>query len=381
MEAFRRYKTTQGLRSIPYLILSDTGMTDTGALHLSYIVACHYHPHRLRRYVPSARSAHHIHQLDFYDKESGCQGIIYLPNHTFSGSGHKLLELCEGARFSLLDEDAPTPSPEVFGTHFRKTSTPRKTSLTQSSPSMTAPRPRRRSGTKGEQDELPDNEAVSVELDRARSRIQGNVLRDDGVQSNDLWRTALQMLSLCRMICPLRKQEPQLPAPSAHQAAIIPIQPIATPDVPVLPKQNPKSFVGYLDPFAPPLAPKSPNMPVTPSPKSRKQSLKLKTTTPSPLSFTTSPTSPTSPGASGLQPKPYRSDLPRGLPEEAWARVMGLHLEADRLLTRTQQCNVMRWAVDRKTLEKELESLGKPESAQIWKVLDGMGCLAYESEG
>lgn len=48
---------------------------------------------------------------------------------------------------------------------------------------------------------------------------------------------------------------------------------------------------------------------------------------------------------------------------------------------RTQQSNVLRWAVDRRTLARELESLGKPESAQIWKVLDGMGCLAYEVDG
>ncbi len=60
---------------------------------------------------------------------------------------------------------------------------------------------------------------------------------------------------------------------------------------------------------------------------------------------------------------------------------MGLHVQADRFMTRNQQCNVLRWATDRRTLGKELESLGKPESAQIWKVLDGMGCLAYEGDG
>ena len=34
--------------------------------------------------------------------------------------------------------------------------------------------------------------------------------------------------------------------------------------------------------------------------------------------------------------------------------------------------------MDRRTLSQEKESLGKLKSAQIWKVLDATGCLAYE---
>lgn len=372
---FPIYSRIQGLRSVPYLIFSDTGMTDAGALHLSYIISCHHHPDRLLRYVPPAKYGHHIQQLDFYDNQSGCQGIIYLPNDNVSNPGLKLLELCEGARFSLLDDDRPPQSPEAFLTHFRKTSTARKTSATHSSPSTTAAGPRRRSGTKGEHDELTDSEAVTAELDRARSRIQGNVLKDVGMHSNDLWRTALQMLGLCRMLCPLRKEESQ--TATADEWNYSPIQLIDSPDFPTLPKANPRPFVGYLDPFAPPLAAKSPNMPITPT--SKKQAPKLKATTPSPLSITTSPTA-ASPNTSAAPLRPYRSDLLHGLSEKAWACIMGLQLGADRFMSKKQQCSVLRWAIDRRTLARELEWLGKPESAQIWKVLDGMGCLAYESD-
>ncbi|KAI4288400.1 MAG: hypothetical protein L6R35_002341 [Caloplaca aegaea] len=383
----RTYNVTQGLRSVPYLILSDTGMTDAAALHLSYIISCHHHPGWLLGHVPPARSSHHLQQLEYYDVKTGCQGVVYLPNPGISIPGLKLLELCEGARFSLLDGDRPADTPDASQTHFRRASTTRKTSLTHTSPATASAGARRRSTTNGEQDELTDTEAVHAELDRARSRIQGNVLRDDGVQSNDLWRTALLMLNLCRMLCSLRKdEEPQPQLQSASSSArpssnLIPTQPHQNnPHFPALPRVNPKSFVGYLDPFAP--SSKSPHTttPTTPCPppKSKKyHPLKLKTATPSPLSSATSPISLSPAGPHSQPTPPYRSDLPRGLPEEAWARIMGLLLGADRFMTRRQQSDVLRWAVDRKTLVKELGSLGKPGSAQMWRVLDGMGCLAY----
>ncbi|KAL8718501.1 MAG: hypothetical protein Q9225_004369 [Loekoesia sp. 1 TL-2023] len=371
-DLFHIYSKTQGLRSVPYLILSDTGMTDAGALHLSYIISCHHRPDRLLRHVPPAKSGHHHQQLDFYNSHSGCQGIIYLPNDNVSNPGLKLLELCEGARIPLLNDDRPPHSPEAFQTQF---STARTTSAAHTSSSTTAAGPRRRSGTKGEHDELTDSEAVIAELYRARSRIQGNVLKEVRMHSNDLWRTALRMLGLCRMLCPLRKEDTQ--TATADEWNYSPVQPFHSPDFPTLPKANSRPFVGYLDPFAPPLTAKSPNMPITPT--SKKQPPKLKTATPNPLSITTSPTT-ASPGTSAAPFRSYRSDLLHGLPAEAWARIIGMHLGADRFMSEKQQRSVLRWATDRKTLARELESLGKPESAQIWKVLDGVGCLAYESD-
>ena len=51
---------------------------------------------------------------------------------------------------------------------------------------------------------------------------------------------------------------------------------------------------------------------------------------------------------------------------------------AEDVMSEAQQRSVLRWAMDRGTLSKERESLGLKESAQIWKVLEGMECLAYE---
>ncbi|KAL8655598.1 MAG: hypothetical protein Q9226_002981 [Calogaya cf. arnoldii] len=379
------YLSTRGLRSVPYLIFANTEMTDAAALHLSYVLADHHPPDRLLKQVPPPKPGHQVQLLDSYDNETGCQGLIYLPNEQISSPGHRMLELSESARQCLLDDDRPAQSPDFPHTHFSRSPSVRKASTTHSSPSTTVSGSLRRSGTKGEQQELTRSEALHVEMDRARSRIQGNILKDIGVQSNDLWRTALRMLSICRILCPPKPPPEEVQIPKAEEVHLSPPPPVQDPvqkandsAFPALPKARTKPFVGYLDPWAPPLAPKSPNVPGTPQPK--KLSLKVKTTTSNPHPTTTNSPKAVSPKTGALPVQPCKSDLPRGLPEKAWARIIGEYLAADRFMSRNQQRSVLQWAVDRRTLAKEMEWLGKPESAQIWKVLEGTGCLAYEED-
>ncbi|KAI4193407.1 MAG: hypothetical protein LQ350_008334 [Teloschistes chrysophthalmus] len=371
------YMTTQGLRSVPYLVFPNTEMHDAEALHLSYVLSRHHHPDTLLKYVPSTKASQHLQQMDHYDNETGCQGIIYLPNDGFSGPGFKMLEFSENARSFLVDDDRPPSSPALSRTRERTTSISRKFSATHAGSTVAAIGARRPSGTKAEMDDLTDTEAVQIELDRARSRIQGETLKEAGVQTNDLWRTALRMLVICRNLRTSQGDHTQAqPTPEAK-----PNPPLTSPELnsPTLPKPF-KPFVGYLDPHAPPLAAKgTTQQPSTPI--SKKPPPKLKTATPSPSSrATTSPTS-ISPKTGTFDTKPYRSDLAKGLPEEIWARIIGDCLEAHRFMSERQQRAVLRCAVDRGTLAREMESLGKPESVQIWKVLEGMGCLAYESDG
>ncbi|KAL9001328.1 MAG: hypothetical protein Q9169_000219 [Polycauliona sp. 2 TL-2023] len=365
----------------------DTDMTDAAALHFSYVLACHHPPDRLLKHVPSSKPGHQVQLFNAYDRETGCRGLVYLPNDQISSPGHRMLELSESARQCLLDDDRPSQSPDYSQIHFRRNSSSRNPWTTHFISSVSVSGSQRRSGTRGELQELTGSEALQVELDRARSRIQGNILKDVGVQSNDLWRTALRMLGICRILCPHKppsEEEVQI-IPKAEEVHPSPLPPVRHQDpaqtadesaFPALPKVRNKPFVGYLDPWAPPLVPKSPNVPSTPQPK--KQALKIKTSTPSPFpNATTSPTA-VSPKTGGLPMQSYRSELPCGLPETTWARIMGEHVAADRFMSREQQQNVLSWAIDRRTLAKEMESLGKPESAQIWKVLEGMGCMAYE---
>ena len=97
---------------------------------------------------------------------------MYFPNNTLGSGGAKVLELAELSRRKLLEEWDPESSDTRIEEGIHRITT-----------------------------------SVS-ELDRARSRIQGNALRDFGAKSNDLWITALKMLCLGRIICHTRVQQP-----------------------------------------------------------------------------------------------------------------------------------------------------------------------------
>ncbi|KAL8684081.1 MAG: hypothetical protein Q9224_006633, partial [Gallowayella concinna] len=215
------------------------GITDAGALHLSYVLACHHAPDRLLKHVPPPRPGHQTQLLDAYDNETGCLGIVYLPNDHITSPGHRILELCESARQSLVANDRSSQSPGFSHGESKRTSTTRKASVTHPNVSVTASGSRRRSGTKGEHGELTGNEAICIELDRARSRVQGNTLKEVGVQSNDLWRTALRMLGICRLLCPARKEE--IHASNLEEETLSPRQPVKDPEFPALPKARTKS--------------------------------------------------------------------------------------------------------------------------------------------
>lgn len=348
------YVTTKGLRSVPYLNLCNTGMTEACALHLSYVIGSHNMPEKLLTRVPAAKAGSHTQQLLAYDGETRCRGIIYLPNSHLGGAAMKVLELAEAVREGLC-EDLDLDDEEGFRDVLRKS----------------------RSAENGRKISDPASKhgnkiCISVELDRARSRIQGNVLQEFGPGSNDLWRTALKMLTLCRDIHPV--QEKKKPSIVSKRPEIVPDLAsrthrtrlsISTP----LSTRNPNQHIA--NPFAgqwrldnsrlvPVIAPIKPSLatPCKPLPP------------PNPAPCVSPPATTVS--------TPYRTKLPYGLPDDVWRRIMATAAGADIILSETQQRSVIRWAMDRSSLNKEKEFLGLKGSTQIWKVLEGMGCLAYE---
>lgn len=70
--------------------------------------------------------------------------------------------------------------------------------------------------------------------------------------------------------------------------------------------------------------------------------------------------------------------LAGNLPKRVWQRIVAFAAVAHDILSEEQQKSVVQYAQDRRTLVAEMEVLGKPESVQIWRTLEGMGCLAYE---
>ena len=364
------YATTRGFRSIPYIVLSDTGMTEVGALHLSYILEFHHVPERLLTRVPHAKAGTPAQQLLCYD-ESQCRGIIYLPNTLLGSAGHKVLELAEAMRDGYLDceaDDFSEPSKiQITSTNMLKRASGTHLGLGTG----LCDRRRRNTAFTGLCDQAGQDDHVGSELHRARSRIQGTTLQHAGPQSNDLWRAAFKMLSLGRDIRPQTGNEipPRSPAPKT-KAPIVRIL-----KVPGFAPKTVKSST-------PLTLQRDPNQPISPW---TNQLTKKRGSVPSTLTgipqTPLTPKSPVVPAPLRTETAEYRTKLPRGLPEYLWRRILGLVAGAEGIMSESQQRSVLQWAMDRKTLRQESESLGLRASAQCWKILEATGCLTYEMDG
>ena len=338
-------------------------MTETCALYLSYIVVCHNMPEQLLTRVPAAKAGPPAQHLLAYDKETSCRGIIYLPNAQLGAAAMKVLDLSEAVREGLFDDLDPEGNSENASQILKSANVTRKVSDTRGSPAAAG---RRRStllvgstddgrqGNKGR---------ISIELDRARSRIQRNILEEFGPGCNYLWHVALKMLTLSRYIRPVIEK---------NQLAIgaVRLEDVKSANSPNVTARRQFSTT--------PLATRSPNQPTNTSfgqwrlENSRLVPVTSTNTTPIKLS------PPPSPLKSSVPKAPYRNSLPCGFHEEIWRQIMAIAAGAEGVMSEAQQRSVLRWAMDRGTLCKERESLGLKDSAQIWKVLEGMGCLAYE---
>ena len=369
-------------------------MTDACALHLSYVIVSHNVPKQLLTRVPPAKAGPPAQQLLAYDEESRCDGIIYFPNANMGNAGLKVLELAETLRISLLEElageGATTPSLPQNDVEVSIT-TRRASEAPVGSADCVFPIRRRSmaSTTIGQRGGRNNARTTRIELERARHRVQGDTLRDAGQLSNDLWRTSLRMLSLSRAIClmpsqerqqnPIRYLEDTRPSTSPERPSTKTKYPDDDFNFPALP--NPLS-----KPLRPltssgPLAPANPNQPLTRRfHQHRKDSITFMT----PISTPMQPSPPRS--ADPVPPiRPeltkqdtYRSSLPLGFTFPVWQRIIAAAAGVNGIMSDAQQRSVLQWGMDRGTLNRERESLGLAEYTQIWKVLEGMGCLTYE---
>ena len=337
---------------MPYIVLSKTSIDDTSALHLSYILANHHTPDWLLSRVPPAKAGAHAQQLLAYDSDTVCRGIIYLPNETLSNVASRVLDLAEKARGSLQGSSKETQGQIDVGN---------KNDVADGLTRSPVYGHRRRSSTLAGDE---TQETIAADLDRARSRIQGNTIEYLGHQFHDLWRLSFNMLSIGRIIQPQiatdLSQPLQTPKPK------LPI--IRTLDVPGLTIKKP-------NPCGTPLAPKSINQVM-----SRRAKLRKQNPSPSQPSLITANNllKGDEPHGSSIMQRDYRTKLPCGFPEDVWSRILGYAVGANGIMSLGQQKSVMGYAIDMNNLKKEREALGMKEAAQKWHILCDMDCLAYE---
>ena len=355
---------------MPYIVLSNSGMTEAGALHLSYILEVHYLPERLLARVPHAKAGAPTQQLLSYN-ESKCQGIIYLPNPLLGSAGHKVLELAEIMRDGY-SKYAPNDIREPSRALIVSSDMLKRASRAHSGlGGGVCDRRRRNTASTELPDQAAQEDLAGSELDRARIRIQGNTLQHAGPQSHDLWRAAFKMLSLGREIRPQTKNEPR-PRPPAPK-----------PKAPIVRTLKVPSFAPkMLKTLTPLTSQRDPNQPI--SPWNTQFPKKSGSLPPTPIVISPIPLNPRAPvvlapsASVPMETAGYRTKLPCGLPEHVWGLIVGLAAGAEGIMSKSQQRCVLHWAMDRKTLRQESESLGLRASAQCWKILEATGCLAYE---
>ncbi|KAI9846246.1 MAG: hypothetical protein M1837_004235 [Sclerophora amabilis] len=374
-----RYSVTEGLRSVPYIILANTSMTDACALHLSFVLPDHHLPETLLAFVPPARPGLASHQLDTYDSLSGCQGLVYLGNDGLSTIGMQILAQCEKARDKLLNraEDDVQVSGGSKTSPSRQVSSTRSSSENGSSRFASRPPRRHRSDPSGESFEIgPNSAAVNGTqggiLERMRKKIQVNTIKDSGLHSVELWSTAFQFLKLARSVM-LKILPPPPPSPR-HDTELGTTNgddsyPVSTNTAATPPPEISATEPVYTSHLAveewPSLVPK------TPPSTSRGQKSRQ-------LSESSGSKGAASRGGSSIHDSPVlllkseftklpnKLSLLGGLPGELWHRIIREIMDPHAILNQDQQRAILAFAWSRDSLSRERELAGKSESAQIW---------------
>ncbi|KAA8911053.1 hypothetical protein FN846DRAFT_904642 [Sphaerosporella brunnea] len=343
----------QGLRSIPYLILSKTGMTDSTALFLSYILPVHYTPERLMPYFPVMKTKAEQEALEAYYTH-GCRGIIYKPNNSLSSPlSQRVLECAESMREGRACQVIEQHKNPFYSPKKSKDAPPAGYKMVPSGP----PPP-------------------IQELERARTKIQGVLLKEKGPHGVALWSSALQVMVVARQIL----FDPCAGPFEGHTRCFgrspggLPLSPLSASIV--------NSAYG-----------KVPSTPVTPfrkivsgSPVSAQSSGAASARQEYIRCFPSLNTPPKAAdkGANGTDKSLKASDKDDdrkclgGLPEKIWKRIILLAADPEGLLSEKQLSNMVDWAKTRDTLEKERELAGKLKCQQIWRILEATECLAYE---
>lgn len=100
-----------GLRSLSYITLHNVGLTDTGALFLSFVLEDHYYPIQL---INDHNATSAVSSINCYSQNTRSAGIDWDRNsHTLSKDGMSLLQHAEKVRAALLavgDGDSMTDS-------------------------------------------------------------------------------------------------------------------------------------------------------------------------------------------------------------------------------------------------------------------------------
>ncbi|KAL6233157.1 hypothetical protein BDW75DRAFT_252163 [Aspergillus navahoensis] len=403
----KKYACTRGLRSVPYLVLSNLELKNSSAVHLSRMLATQRASEQLLTFLPPAKAS--------AIPESAEEGksIIWQPNDGLGATAKRLLDVTESilahnSKAQAQEEsDGDDNTDEAAGASETDEDTKRKV-----------------------------QSKLALEFTRLTKRVRLEALKQEGVHASDIAITALRMMVVSRALL-LEDWDRVVEVPEPEQTA----EP-ANPEDPVFEEQQnelqEQEYVSEEDS----IVEQSPSVEYLPGPQYtfaqsfaagpfhpraklfdeefpalqpiRQGQLQLaaKPATPgaeieepiAPSPITGPSPSPGHPasseydakadagsGSGSSQPtrsgkgnnrssiaqKARKSSWRFNLPTEIWQRIIADAVGADGILDQEQQQRVMQYAADWDAVAYELTIKGAEDHQQIWKILQTVGCFTY----
>lgn len=381
----KRYACTRGLRSIPYLIITDVSMTSSSAVQLASMLVIQRTQEHLLSFLPGGKA------VTLPDAVSECKSIVWKPNDSLTPHAKRLLEVVaaigdlQGG--SVSEDEESDDADDNYG----ETDTIAQRKL---------------------------QKKMDLEYTRLTKRVRMEALKVEGLHSMELWATSLKMMVISRVLL-LDDKDRAAGEPSdesltgEHEETTETIKECEEEHVDeyvqnhmqnnstlkIVTRQSPPPYCVQspsLGPFQPGSDIFEEHFPALQAPVIRLTSngnhqavsvhekeipIQEKEATPSASSL--SPSKDTAKAGKGnprlsngnklFHKKHWRF----GLPLELWRRVIAEAVGADGILDLQQQMQIMRYASDWNSVEYEMTITGAEDHQQIWKILETVNCFTY----
>ncbi|KAA8649737.1 hypothetical protein EYZ11_009638 [Aspergillus tanneri] len=373
----KRFACTRGLRSIPYLILSNTSITNGGAVHLASMLEIQRTPEQLLAFLPAGKI------LALPDTAQSCKGIIWKENGNLVPYAKRLLEVAEVVRdykaISNSDEESLDGEEDLDGTNGQNND---------------------HHHNNHKMDTIMQwkmQNKTDIEFTRLAKRVRMEALKTEGIHSMDIWITALRMILVSRALL-LEDKDRMGDTPSEDETlpAEVEEEPSEESAEEMLVEEPVDNDIA--EPFSDPVEPAELNMlhmpsgPFHPAAESFEadfpalQSVSNGKNEVAPETKCNSPLFPPvqatrsgkgHPRATGGTRSPCKNMWRYGLPFELWRRIIADAVGAHDILDLQQQERIMRYASDWNTFSYEMTITGAEHHQQIWKILETVNCFTY----
>ncbi|RAH47165.1 uncharacterized protein BO95DRAFT_359630 [Aspergillus brunneoviolaceus CBS 621.78] len=354
----KKFACTRGLRSIPYLILTNVSMTSHSAIQLIPMLDIQRAPESMLNFLPVLGKA-----TVLPESAASCKSIIWRPNDKLAPHVLRMIEVAEALQH-LRESKASDASSET----------------SQDIDSAT-------------QQKLQSK--LRTEFTRVCKRVRLEVIRADGMHSSTIWSTALRMMLVSRALLLEDRDRPidceendilermPIPRPTEGRVVSFPMDPDSDDSSSGEPTYYHVENAAPSGPFHPSAVSfdlQFPNLPSTapgPPPALRIPSGDLSDTN----QTTRRVPPPSQPAATATRRRavrdPGKQEWRYDMPFKVWRRIIAEAVGADGILDLEQQTRIMHYASDWDVVAYGVQIKGTEVHQQLWKFLESVGCFTY----